>query len=86
MSCVLPFFTGLQITGKDKCDDKESSLDEALQRSPVDIRKDAVLRGMGGIQMNMAFERRTELCRHPDSRCLCAGKAAMGPPITAGKC
>lgn len=35
MSCVLPFFTDLQITGKDKCDDEESSLDKALQRNPA---------------------------------------------------
>lgn len=48
----------------DKSNDEESNLTEVLQRIPVERGQcppALVLRGMGGKQMNMASEQRTEL-------------------------
>ena len=51
---------------------------------------DIVLRGMSGIQMNMASERRTELwgqCKRlKDRRQVFMARLRWVPPVTAEKC
>jgi hypothetical protein len=64
----------------EKRNDEESNLEDILQRNPVvSIKKKSMLRGMNEMQMNMAFERRTE----PETF---SCKTAMGSPFIAKKC